>query len=152
MGKLHSSRQMSTCPILRRPTIDVRASSPSPTHHHRSFSTHGRLARRGEARRGEEGEANRRVVLSSQPKESVYLSLSSISLIVLFCHFLFLHCISLLRIVSWFFFCLPILCNEAVGVVVSRVCGFYKFEKLRECFFDVVVLFSSRTGSGSAFT
>jgi len=51
-----------------------------------------------------------------------------------------------------FFFGLPILCNEAVGVVVSRVCGFYNFEKLRECFVDVVVLFSSRTGSGSALT
>jgi len=73
MGKLHSSRQMSTCPILRRPTIDVRASSASPTHHLRSLSTHGRRATRGEARRGEE--ANRRVVLSSQPKEFISLLL-----------------------------------------------------------------------------
>ncbi len=100
MGKLHSSRQMSTCPILRRPTMDVRASSASPTHHHRSLSTHGRRARRGEA--GRRREANRRVVLSSQPKESISLllffsfslSLSSISLLFHFCHFPFLHCIS----------------------------------------------------------
>lgn len=108
MGKLHSSRQMSTCPILRRPTIDVRASSASPTHHLRSLSTHGRRATRGEARRGEE--ANRRVVLSSQPKEFIslllFLSLSLFDftyLPLLSFPFLALH-LSLLRIVSWFFF------------------------------------------------
>ncbi len=130
-----------------------RSTSERHRHHPRTTIAHSRHTGaglwRGEAgRRGGSKQACRAFLATKR----IPLSLSSILLIFLFCHFPFLHCISLLRIVSWFFFCLPILCNEAVGVVVSRVCGVYNFEKLRECFVDVVVLFSSRTGSGSALT
>lgn len=92
MGKLHSSRQMSTCPILRRPTIDVRASSASPTHHLRSLSTHGRRARRGEARRGSKQAcraflATKRIYLFASLSLSLSLRfhLSSSSVISLSC-------------------------------------------------------------------
>jgi hypothetical protein len=137
MGKLHSSRQMSTCPILKRPTIDVRASSASPTHHHRSLSTHGRRARRGEARRGEEG---KQTGVSCFPRNQKNLSLC-------FCFFFFslylfdftylpllsfpflaLH-LSLLRIVSWFFF---------------LVCSYFAMKPLESLFQGFVVFTISR--------
>jgi hypothetical protein len=131
MGKLHSSRQMSTCPILRRPTMDVRASSASPTHHHRSLSTHGRRARRGGAKRGSKQAcraflATKRIHLFASVFFFFSFSLFDFTYLPLLSFpFLALH-LSLLRIVSWFFF---------------LVCSYFAMKPL-ESFFQGFVVFT----------